>query len=187
MLMEHQPLSGTPIAINGGAALTIRHAQDCARFSLRIAAEHADEAAAEAFGCDLPRSIGGMTNSVGRFALCLGPDEWLLMAPAKEEEGTARRFASLYAQVPHSLVDIGHRETGIEIEGPAAALALAAACPLDLASMPAGTCTRTIFDKAQIVLIKRNDTSYRIEVWRSFAPHVWGLLEAVSHEIALGI
>lgn len=186
MLMEDHLLPGTPIAIDGGASLSIRRAEDCARFSLRIPLEDAGEAA-EAFGFDLPRVIGGMTSSTEKLALCLGPDEWLLMAPSGQENDVARRFDALYTQVPHSLVDIGHRETGIEIEGSAAALALGAACPLDLASMPAGTGTRTIFDKAQIVLIKRNDTSYRIEVWRSFAPHVWGLLEAVSHEIALGI
>lgn len=186
MLMEHHSLPETPIAVDGGALLSVRRAEDCARFSLRIPLEDAG-GAAEAFGCDLPRVIGGMTSSAGQLALCLGPDEWLLMAPAGHEDHIARRFDTLYAQVPHSLVDLGHRETGIEIEGSAAAQALAAACPLDLASMPAGTGTRTIFDKAQIVLIKRDDTSYRIEVWRSFAPHVWGLLEAVSHEIALGI
>lgn len=186
MLMEHQPLSGMPIEIDGGAALTVRHAEDCPRFNLRIPVEHSGEAAME-FGCDLPRAIGGMTSSAGKLALCLGPDEWLLMTPAGQENDITRRFEALYPRVPHSLVDIGHRETGIDIEGPAAALALASACPLDLAAMPAGTGTRTVFDKAQIVLIKRNERSYRIEVWRSFAPHVWGLLEAVSHEIALGI
>src|SRR3546814_2782087 len=65
MLTEHHPLSGTPIAIDGGKSLSIRRAEDCARFSLRIAVEHAGEAAA-AFGCDLPRAIGGMTSSAGK-------------------------------------------------------------------------------------------------------------------------
>src|SRR3546814_17723546 len=108
--------SDLPIAIDGGKSLSIRRAEDCARFSLRIAVEHAGEAAA-AFGCDLPRAIGGMTSSAGKLALCLGPDEWQLMAPAGQEDDITRRFDALYAQVPHSLVDIGHRETGIEIGG----------------------------------------------------------------------
>src|SRR3546814_13856409 len=90
--------------------------------------------------------MGGMTVSAGKLALCLGPDEWQLMAPAGQEDDITRRFDALYAQVPHSLVDIGHRETGIEIGGPAATLVLAAACPLDLAGMPAGTGARTTFD-----------------------------------------
>src|SRR3546814_1097782 len=145
MLTEHHPLSGTPIAIDGGKSLSIRRAEDCARFSLRIAVEHAGEAAA-AFGCDLPRAIGGMTSSAGKLSLCLGPDAWHLMAPAGQEDDITRRFDALYAQVPHSLVDIGHRETAIAIGVPAPTLVPAAACPLDLAGMPAGTGTRTLFD-----------------------------------------
>src|SRR3546814_19643241 len=84
-------------AIDGGKSLSIRRAEDCARFSLRIAVEHAGEAAA-AFGCDLPRAIGGMTSSAGKLALCLGPDEWQLMAPAGQEDDITRRFDALYAQ-----------------------------------------------------------------------------------------
>src|SRR3546814_14593207 len=114
MLTEHHPLSGTPIAIDGGKSLSIRRAEDCARFSLRIAVEHAGEAAA-AFGCDMPRAIGGMTSSAGKLALCLGPDEWQLMAPAGQEDDTTRRLGALYAQAPHSLVDIGHAGTSHEL------------------------------------------------------------------------
>lgn len=186
MLMEHHPLSGVTISAGGGASLRIRLAEDCARFSLRVAGEGIAEAG-KAFGCELPARIGGIAISGERLALCLGPDEWLLLAPLREANGVIARFGAFYGDVPHSLVDIGHRETSVKIEGPAAATALAAACPLDLAGMAAGTGTRTVFDKAQIILIKRNEESYWIEVWCSFAPHVCGLLEAASHEIELGI
>src|SRR3546814_12035663 len=97
MLTEHHPLSGTPIAIDGGKSLSIRRAEDCARFSLRIAVEHAGEAAA-AFGCDLPRAIGGMTSSAGKLALCLGPDAWQLLAPAGTAAAPQRPFDDL---LPH--------------------------------------------------------------------------------------
>jgi sarcosine oxidase subunit gamma len=89
--------------------------------------------------------------------------------------------------VPHSLVETSHRDVGIEVSGPAAEQALSAACALDLSAMPAGSVTRTIFDRAPIVLVKRGSDHYRIDVWQSFAPHVWGLLEAVSREIALSL
>ena len=32
--------------------------------------------------------------------------------------------------------------------------------------------TRTLYDKAEIVLWRRAETRFHIEVWRSFAPHV---------------
>ena len=186
MLMEHHGFSGTPITVGGGARLSVRRAEDCARFSLRISPEQVG-AAAKALGCELPSKIGDMAVSGAKLGLCLSPDEWLLLAPAGEGEGIAARFAALYDATPHSLVDIGHRETGIEVQGAAAITALSSACALDLTEMADGTGTRTIFDKAQVVLIRRSAESFRIEVWRSFASHVWGLLEAASHEVELGL
>ena len=78
----------------------------------------------------------------------------------------------------HSLVDISHRQIGLIVSRPAAARVLNAGCPLDLdlAAFPIGVATRTLFDKAEIVLWRRAATAFHIEVWRSFAPHVVALL-----------
>ena len=53
--------------------------------------------------------------------------------------------------------------------------------------MPDGSVTRTILDRAPVVLVKYGPDHYRIEVRQSFAGHVRGLLEAVSREIALDL
>ncbi|KAA0579870.1 sarcosine oxidase subunit gamma family protein [Azospirillum sp. Sh1] len=184
MLLANHPLLGKTIAGDKTSRLTIRAAEDVARFSLRIDPAAAQSAGA-AFGTPLPTRIGGMVENGGRTALQLGPDEWVLLAPVAESDTIADAFAAL--QEPHSLVDIGHREVGILVEGEAAALALRAAIAFDIEAMPVGSGCRTIFDKAQIVLIREDKNRFRIEVWRSFADHVWGLLQAVSREIALGI
>jgi sarcosine oxidase subunit gamma len=165
--------------------LSVTSAADYARFSVRLALEAHDQAA-QCFGCPLPVKIGGMSVEAERIALCLGPDEWFLMAPSSEGGAIAKRFGTDMG-APHSLVDVSHREVGIEVRGPAANLALRAICALDLDSMPASSCTRTILDKAQVVLLKLARDHYRIEVWPSFADHVWGLLAEVSREIALNI
>ncbi|RUM98436.1 sarcosine oxidase [Pseudaminobacter arsenicus] len=185
MLQEYRRLEGSRIAAPD-SALAIAMADDCTRFSLRIAEEGIAQAG-KAFGVALPKQIGGMTAAGGRLALCLGPDEWQLMAPLDERDALEAAFAALYAKVPHSLVDISHREVGIVVEGRDAALALRSACPLDLDEMAVGSATRTIFDKAQIVLIRQGQDSFRIEVWQSFADHVWGILQAAGREIALEI
>ena len=78
-------------------------------------------------------------------------------------------------------------EVGIEVRGTAATLALSSVCALDLEAMPSGSATRTILDKAQAVLIKHAPDHYRIEVWQSFAGHLWTLLAAVNREISLDI
>lgn len=159
--------------------LSMSVAPDCTRFSLRVGPEGRDEAG-RAFGCALPTKIGGLAISGDRVALCLGPDEWLLMAPPGSVQ-------DVEIGVVHSLVDVSHREVGIEVMGRAAEWALNAVCPLDLDAMPAGSATRTILDKVQVILIKRAPDHYRIEVWQSFAAHVWRLLAAVANEIALDL
>jgi sarcosine oxidase subunit gamma len=48
-------------------------------------------------------------------------------------------------------------------------------------------CTRTLFAKAEIVLWRTRPDMFRIEVWRSFAPYVQGLLEEARLEYEAGI
>jgi sarcosine oxidase, subunit gamma len=78
----------------------------------------------------------------------------------------------------HSLVDISHRQIGLIASGPAAARILNAGCPLDLdlKAFPVRFATRTVFDKVEIVLWRRAEVLFHIEIWRSFAPHLAGSL-----------
>lgn len=94
-----------------------------------------------------------------------------------------RALSAEFGEIPHSLVDISHRQTGIAVSGTAAGM-LNAGCPLDLdlAAFPAGMCTRTLFMKAEIVLWRTDAERFHLEVWRSFAPYVWEMLTVVGRE-----
>jgi sarcosine oxidase subunit gamma len=186
MMHEHHPLLGREIAVRKAMPLTVRPAADTARFSLRIDPSEIAQAS-NAFGLDLPAKIGDVAVSPDKIAACLGPDEWYLRTSLPGQEAVETAFADLYATVPHSLVDVGHRDVGIEIRGADAALALQSAIPFDVEAMPVPSGCRTIFDKTQIVLVREAADRFRIEVWRSFADHVWGVLRAASREIELGI
>jgi sarcosine oxidase, subunit gamma len=78
----------------------------------------------------------------------------------------------------HSLVDVSHRQIGLVASGPGAARVLNAGCPLDLdlKAFPVGFATRTLFYKVEIVLWRRAETTFHVDVWRSFAPHLVGSL-----------
>jgi sarcosine oxidase subunit gamma len=119
----------------------------------------------------------GPEAAAGGTALRLGPDEFLLLLP--EGEVPVMDIAE-----PFSLVDISHRQTGILLGGPEAANMLNAGCPLDLdeRAFPVGMATRTLFMKADIVLWRVAAEKFHIEVWQSFAPYVWSLLEVVGQE-----
>ena len=60
----------------------------------------------------------------------------------------------------------------------------AARLDLDPAAFPVGMCTRTVLAKAEIVLWRRADDSFHLEVWRSFAAYVSGVLAEAARDLA---
>lgn len=132
-----------------------------------------------AFQIDLPQTP--CTSTVGdRSVLWLGPDEWLLLADRGDE-----RWAAWHSDHA-AAVDIGARQIGLHLTGARAADVLAVACPLDLdlRSFPTGACTRTVFGKAEIVLWRREEHCFHLEVWRSFAAYVEALLAEGVQDLA---
>jgi sarcosine oxidase subunit gamma len=81
-------------------------------------------------------------------------------------------------------VDISHRQFALELCGPHASAILNGGCPLDLdpGEFPVGMCTRTVFAKADIVLWRTRSDGFHVEVWRSFAGYVGGVLAEIAKE-----
>ncbi len=168
----------------GPVSLTIQ--PEAARFNLRFDPARLD-AASEAFGLALPSRIGQGSEEGARRALCLGPDEWELSAAGTDGGTIAAAFAGLYAELPHSLVEISDREVAITLDGPQAATLLSVGCPVDVESFAVGTGARTVLDGVQVVLYRDAPDRFTLEVWRSFLPHVLGLLEIGNRELATGL
>ena len=150
--------------------------QDFARWSLRLppaAAERLRELA----GFPIAMGINRCASADGRLVARLGPDEWLLCAPADIhiEDSLAEH---------HALVDVSHRYAALSVDS---AMVLAAGCPLDLhpAVFTPGSATRTLLGKAEIVLWRLHDApAYRVECARSFAPYVMAFLREAAREFA---
>jgi sarcosine oxidase subunit gamma len=155
--------------------------------TLRIAFRVAEPAAGIAIGLALPSRVGARAVAGERSALCLGPDEWLLEAPSSEAEAFGATLAELGARMPMSAVEVSDREITYALEGPAVLDLLATGCPRNLAEMPIGSGARTVFDTAQVVLTREAEDSFRLTVWRSFAPHVRALLDIAARELAVGL
>jgi sarcosine oxidase subunit gamma len=147
----------------------VRDAAPCSRFLIQGPAPR----------LALAREAGRALETPEYTALWLGPDEWLLLA-------------STGSRIPHaaaaSVVDVSFRQLGLDLCGPAAADALATCCPLDLheAGFPPGMCARTVFARAEIVLWRRGRTAFRVEIGRSFAPYLRGLLGLAALEFSAG-
>jgi sarcosine oxidase, subunit gamma len=128
-----------------------------------------------------------------RATLWLGPNEYLLLGGidggqvATHESQAAEAAGALelaLAEIPHALVNISNRQFALEVSGPHAPTILSGGCPLDLdlSEFPIGMCTRTVFAKADIVLWRTREDAFHIEVWRSFAGYVTGLLREIALE-----
>ncbi|MEX3315217.1 sarcosine oxidase subunit gamma [Sulfitobacter sp. PS-8MA] len=171
--------------VNSFDAVSVTPLPPVARFNLRIDPKDR-AAAASAFGLSLPAKIGEGAQQGDRAAYCLGPDEWLLHAAESDQQAIVAAFDALRPATPHSLVVISDRELSLSIKGPAAAELLSVGCPIDLSRLPIGGAKRSVFDYAQVVLIRDAEEAFRLEVWRSYMPHVQGILEIAMREFAAG-
>ncbi|MFG1421715.1 sarcosine oxidase subunit gamma [Roseixanthobacter liquoris] len=176
----------TPVLapVAGGRITQVTPLAPAARFVLRIRDAETVPAGLIA-GLDFGGALNTCSGTADRFAARLGPDEWLVVAP--EEDG-ARLRADLEAGLAgrfFSLVDVGSRNCGLRVAGPHDRDVLNAGIALDLTdtAFPAGSATRTLLGKADVVLVRASaEESFQVECWRSFAPYVFAFLSEVAQE-----
>lgn len=140
-------------------------------------------ALSQALEIELPiRPKTSATSKGKRSALWLGPDEWLVIAPVRDDLMAAVAQVELF----HSAVEISHRNIGILVAGSGAVATLEAGCPQDLslAAFPVGACSRTVFGKVEIVLWRTGEDTFRVECWRSFCDYVLTLLGEAARDAA---
>jgi sarcosine oxidase subunit gamma len=174
-LLSRGPLDRA--ALPQGEHFSLRVAPRAARFILRGSRDAAGRVG-ERFGAAPPLEPRRANASGGRAALWLGPDEWLLMAEGETPEALGPDLQAALVAESHSLVDISQRQLGLDLQGPNAARALNAGCPLDLGlgAFPVGEATRTMLSKAEIVLWRKGPQWFHVEVWRSFADYAFAFL-----------
>lgn len=136
----------------------------------------------DALGLTLSTTIGQRSSRKGLEALCLGPDEWVLVG--SDTAPAVKKCAAVYEALPHSLVDISGREITYVIDGARATELLTLGLPRDPGSIKVGEGRRTVFDGTAVVLWRDETDSYRMDIWNSFAAHVFGLLDTGCRELA---
>jgi sarcosine oxidase subunit gamma len=143
-------------------------------------------AAGTALGLNISDIACRSAREAPRAALWLGPDEQLLLSSVDDGPATLQHLRGALAALPHSLVDVSHRQIAFEVAGALAQTVLNAGCPLDLhtGSFPVGMCTRTVLGKADIVLWRTGAETFHVEVWRSFADYAARFLAEAVRELA---
>jgi sarcosine oxidase subunit gamma len=164
----------------GSANVSIKVAAPAYRLSLRAKADAVTELS-QALDISLPQTPKTSTTSGLRAALWLGPNEWLVIDQG--ESNLMEACASVTAA--HSATDVSHRNVAMTVSGDGAEATLNAGCPQDLSldAFPVGACSRTLFGKAEVVLLRVTEDTFRVECWRSFADYVFGLLEEGARDV----
>lgn len=164
-LTRSEPVGAEPFSADG---VTISLAPPMARYSMRGRQAQALETVLKV---KVPKKIGATEGGIA----CLGPDEWLMRAQA----GTT---IAMGEGLPIAITDVSDRAICIVVEGPRAAEIIMSGCPLDLDHFAVGRATRTVYETAEIILIREAADRFHVEVWRSFAPWLWtALTTSASH------
>lgn len=178
------PLADRAGLAHPAVALTVLAA--AARFSLRC---RADDAAARGglanIGLVLPQTAHAVTIfDAGGRVMWLGPNEWAVVAPAHLREVLAGWLAEAVAGTTAAVVDVSDAVVALRLEGPAAVDVLAAGCPLDLhvSAFAVGRCARSRLAKVDVVLYRRAEASFEVEVGRSVARYAYDWLVAAARE-----
>lgn len=137
----------------------------------------ADEAFVSAVRATLGFALPAFANTAleggGRVAYWLGPDEWLVVGPAADRAILAQRLNEVFAGLHAAATEVSGGQALFVLEGPGAADALAADCPLDLhpRKFAPGACAQTRFGKAA-VLLRPVAGGFELLLRRSFADYV---------------
>lgn len=138
-------------------------------------------------GCE-PPSVPNTVIDPGDYRIYwLGPDEWLIMTPAGQQDELKASLHKALTGVFSSVVDNSSGLTTVHITGDNAAALLATDCPLDLHAreFKAGQCAQTRLAKATMTLSPLPDEAgFEVIIRRSFADYLLAWLQdaAVAFE-----
>jgi sarcosine oxidase subunit gamma len=156
--------------------VSIREVPFLTQLDLRVApGTEAAAAASRILGVALPTAPStSVTGADGVLVLWLGPDEWLVLAPAGRDDLEHGLADALGAE--GAVVDVSAQRTTLAIAGTRARDLLAHGCAIDLDPRvtPQGTCVQTLLALAGVVLVARDatGTDFWVLVRSSFARYL---------------
>jgi sarcosine oxidase subunit gamma len=138
-------------------------------------------------GCEPPKTPNTVVDSGDYRIYWLGPDEWLVMTAAGQQDELKASLLKALSGVFSSVVDNTSGLTTLHISGDNAAALLATDCPLDLhpREFKVGQCAQTRLAKATMTLSPLpNEAGLEVIIRRSFADYLllWLQDAAVAFE-----
>jgi len=190
--LDHLGLPARAVADPGSAGVLACERRFLAKLNLRGDAADAAFAAAvkPALGFVPPIQPNTVDGKRDRYALWLGPDEWLLVAPPGAEARLLKAVRTALAGVRGAVTDVSEGRTVLRVAGPRARDVLAKGCPVDLhpRAFGPGRCAQTRLAKALVIVHQLDDVpTYDVYVERSFADYLWHWLEDAALEYGFAV
>jgi sarcosine oxidase subunit gamma len=148
------------------------------------------DAVRQALGLDLPQAPNSVARGGEIRALWLGPNEWLVVAPAGRETDLVRSLRTSLLGQHAAVTDVSEARTCILVAGPKARELLARGISLDLHPrvFGPGRCGQTGMAGANVILEQIDDRpAFEIAVLNSFADHLWRWLERAGEDYRIAV
>ena len=194
-------LRSSPLAHLGLAARAVEEAGEAGialgevphRVALTLRGDGEDAAFLEAVG----RVLGTAPPLTANTAACLedvailwlGPDEWLVNAPAARKDAL-EALRSALGDLHHAVADVTESRTVLRLSGPNARDLLAQGCALDFhpGVFQPGMCAGSHLALTHVTIHQvAEGPVYEIHVHRSFADYLWRWLEAASEPYGFAV
>jgi len=125
---------------------------------------------AQVLQTDLPAIANQVRRGAGVDVFWLAPSHWLVRVPLSREAGTAAALAAAAAAHPAAVTVVSDACAGFRLSGTGASELPAQGCPLDLRTLTAGTCARSLLARAQVLIVPlRDGPGYELFVESSHA------------------
>lgn len=132
----------------------------------------------DALGLDVPATWQASFGEDGTGAIWMAPDELLLLTSREAAPDLATRLSRALAGSHHMVLDVSDARAVLALTGPGVAEVLAKGAPVDLsaAAFPPGAARRTHLGGIAVVFWRRDDETWEIACFRSFARHLFDWL-----------
>lgn len=180
----------TAIEAPGGAA-ALAEKPYLGKIVLRADPDIAAPVVKEATGADLPLTPNTSSKMKSGSILWLGPDEWVLLTEAGEEDMLLDALSRALAGSHHQLVDVTDQHTVIGLSGTRAREMLMKLTTLDLhpSQFKPGDVAGSMFGNTLATLYKGSKKggtpAFNLVVRRSFADYLWCILAEAGREFGL--
>lgn len=184
-LTAHTPLGSRAELKSHGIAASVLLTEIAASAMIDLRLDSANAAVLQSvqqvLGVTLPLAPNKTAASGSAAIWWLGPDQWLVVAPAAE----SGKLAGALSAIAPSVVDVSDLRAEFELAGPHAADVLRKGCGIDLHPrvFRPGDCAMTALARVRVGIREIDERpAYRLLVERSVATYLWDWLVDAMRE-----